>query len=122
MTYFSVAATHSPVIFIGTGEHIDDFEPFKVQPFVSKLLGKALVFFRLIQIFRSHRFCTSVICHLEPLKYFVHCHMIYVFAGLGDIEGLIDKVNELKLEDNEELMKKLRHGMSLSVLLSLGPY
>ena len=35
-----VAATHSPVIFIGTGEHIDDMEPFKVQPFVSKLLGK----------------------------------------------------------------------------------
>ncbi|XP_046381336.1 signal recognition particle subunit SRP54 [Haliotis cracherodii] len=64
----AVAATKSPVIFIGTGEHIDDFEPFKVQPFVSKLLG------------------------------------------MGDIEGLIDKVNELKLDDNEELMKKLRHG------------
>ena len=31
-------------------------------------------------------------------------------AGMGDIEGLIDKVNELKLEDNEDLMKKLRHG------------
>lgn len=64
----AVAATKSPVIFIGTGEHIDDLEPFKVQPFVSKLLG------------------------------------------MGDIEGLIDKVTELKLEDNEELMKKLRHG------------
>lgn len=64
----AVAATKSPVIFIGTGEHIDDFEPFKVQPFVSKLLG------------------------------------------MGDIEGLMDKVNELKLEDNEELMKKLKHG------------
>jgi len=37
---FSVAATKSPVIFIGTGEHIDDFESFKVQPFVSKLLGE----------------------------------------------------------------------------------
>ena len=37
--FYSVAATKSPVIFIGTGEHIDDFEPFKVQPFVSKLLG-----------------------------------------------------------------------------------
>lgn len=35
----SVAATKSPIIFIGTGEHIDDFESFKVQPFVSKLLG-----------------------------------------------------------------------------------
>ena len=31
-------------------------------------------------------------------------------AGMGDIEGLIDKVNELKLDDNEELMKKLKHG------------
>ena len=29
---------------------------------------------------------------------------------MGDIEGLIDKVNELKLDDNEELMKKLKHG------------
>ncbi|XP_052767616.1 signal recognition particle 54 kDa protein [Mya arenaria] len=64
----AVAATKSPVIFIGTGEHIDDFEPFKVQPFVSKLLG------------------------------------------MGDIEGLIDKVNELKLDDNEELMKKIKQG------------
>lgn len=64
----AVAATKSPVIFIGTGEHTDDFEPFKVQPFVSKLLG------------------------------------------MGDIEGLIDKVNELKLDDNEELMKKLKQG------------
>ncbi|XP_041351416.1 signal recognition particle 54 kDa protein [Gigantopelta aegis] len=64
----AVAATKSPVIFIGTGEHTDDFEPFKVQPFISKLLG------------------------------------------MGDIEGLIDKVNELKLDDNEELMKKLKHG------------
>ncbi|GFR25392.1 signal recognition particle 54 kDa protein [Trichonephila clavata] len=64
----AVAATQSPIIFIGTGEHIDDFEPFKVKPFVSKLLG------------------------------------------MGDIEGLIDKVNELKLDDNEELIEKLKHG------------
>ncbi len=31
---------------------------------------------------------------------------------MGDIEGLIDKVNELKLDENEELMKKLKHGAS----------
>ncbi len=64
----SVAATKSPVIFIGTGEHIDDFEQFKTKPFVSKLLG------------------------------------------MGDIEGLIDKVSELNLDDNEELINKLKHG------------
>lgn len=64
----AVAATKSPVIFIGTGEHIDDFEPFKTKPFISKLLG------------------------------------------MGDIEGLIDKVSELNLDDNEELINKLKHG------------
>ncbi|EES19782.1 hypothetical protein BDA96_09G202500 [Sorghum bicolor] len=35
----AVAATKSPVIFIGTGEHILDFEVFEVNPFVSRLLG-----------------------------------------------------------------------------------
>ncbi|KIH49213.1 Signal peptide binding domain protein, partial [Ancylostoma duodenale] len=34
-----VAVTKSPVIFIGTGEHIDDFELFKPKAFVQKLLG-----------------------------------------------------------------------------------
>ncbi|ESQ30621.1 hypothetical protein EUTSA_v10011425mg [Eutrema salsugineum] len=35
----AVAATKSPVIFIGTGEHMDEFELFDVKPFVSRLLG-----------------------------------------------------------------------------------
>lgn len=65
---YSVAATCSPIIFIGTGEHIDDLEPFKTKPFISKLLG------------------------------------------MGDIEGLIDRVNELKLDDNEGLLEKIKHG------------
>lgn len=39
LSFCRVAATKSPIIFIGTGEHIDDFEPFKTQPFISKLLG-----------------------------------------------------------------------------------
>ncbi|XP_066363236.1 signal recognition particle subunit SRP54 2-like isoform X1 [Miscanthus floridulus] len=34
-----LAPTKSPVIFIGTGEHIPDFEVFEVNPFVSRLLG-----------------------------------------------------------------------------------
>ena len=64
----SVAATKSPIIFIGTGEHTDDFEPFKTRPFISKLLG------------------------------------------MGDIEGLVEKVEQLKLDNNEELIEKLKHG------------
>ena len=35
----AVAATGSPVIFIGTGEHIHDLEPFNPTTFVNKMLG-----------------------------------------------------------------------------------
>ena len=55
---FSSSQPIFAVIFIGTGEHIDDFEPFKTKPFVQKLLG------------------------------------------MGDIEGLISKVEELNLGRN----------------------
>lgn len=35
----AVAATESPVISIGTGEHFDDYERFEPKGFVSRLLG-----------------------------------------------------------------------------------
>lgn len=64
----AVAATKSPIIFIGTGEHIDDLEPFQSQPFIKKLLG------------------------------------------MGDVAGLMDRVNELGLDNDEELLAKIKHG------------
>jgi len=35
----AVAATESPIIFIGTGEHFQDFEKFEPHSFVKRLLG-----------------------------------------------------------------------------------
>lgn len=35
----AVSATQSPVIFIGTGEHFDDLEPFNAASFIKRLLG-----------------------------------------------------------------------------------
>ena len=35
----SVAATKTPIIFLGVGEHLYDLDRFSPQPFVSKLLG-----------------------------------------------------------------------------------
>jgi len=35
----AVAATKSPIIFLGTGENIPDFQEFEVTSFVSRLLG-----------------------------------------------------------------------------------
>ena len=36
----AVAATKSPIIFIGTGEHMDEFERFEAKTFVGRLLGR----------------------------------------------------------------------------------
>jgi signal recognition particle subunit SRP54 len=36
----AVAATRAPIIFLGTGEHTDEFEPFEPRSFVSRLLGR----------------------------------------------------------------------------------
>ena len=35
----AVAATKSPIIFIGTGEHFDDLEAFEAGSFIKRLLG-----------------------------------------------------------------------------------
>ncbi|KAI3633721.1 hypothetical protein MIR68_008668 [Amoeboaphelidium protococcarum] len=35
----AVAATQSPIIFIGTGEHFHDMDPFNAKSFVQKMLG-----------------------------------------------------------------------------------
>src|SRR5882757_9865545 len=34
-----VAATKTPIIFLGVGEHLHDLDRFSPQPFISKLLG-----------------------------------------------------------------------------------
>ncbi|KAE9549889.1 hypothetical protein FO519_006894 [Halicephalobus sp. NKZ332] len=85
----AVAATKSPIIFIGTGEHVDDFESFQVRTFVQKLLG------------------------------------------LGDIEGLVDKIKQLDIDkNNEELLKRIKQGVftlrdmyeQFQHLMKLGPF
>ena len=38
-THGSVAATKTPIIFLGVGEHLHDLDKFSPQPFISKLLG-----------------------------------------------------------------------------------
>jgi signal recognition particle subunit SRP54 len=39
LTPSRVAATKTPIIFLGVGEHLHDLDRFSPQPFISKLLG-----------------------------------------------------------------------------------
>ncbi|KAG0589363.1 hypothetical protein KC19_1G015900 [Ceratodon purpureus] len=65
----AVAATKSPVIFLGTGEHMDEFEAFEAKGFVSRLLG------------------------------------------VGDLSGLMDRIQEaVPLDQQFETGKKLQEG------------
>lgn len=82
----AVAATHTPIVFIGTGEHMLDLERFSPPPFISKLLG------------------------------------------MGDMQGLVDHVQSLKL-DQKETMKHIAEGVftvrdlrdQLSNIMKMGP-
>lgn len=69
MLSISVAATQSPIIFIGTGEHLHDLDRFEPKPFVRKMLG------------------------------------------MGDMRDLVEKVQDMKLDQNKNLMKNLESGM-----------
>lgn len=82
----AVAATNTPIVFIGTGEHMLDLERFAPQAFVSKLLG------------------------------------------MGDMQGLVDHVQSLKL-DQKDTMKHIAEGVftvrdlrdQLSNIMKMGP-
>lgn len=82
----AVAATHTPIIFIGTGEHLLDLERFQPQAFVSKLLG------------------------------------------MGDMAGLVEHVQSLKL-DQKDTMKHIQEGIftvrdlrdQLQNIMKMGP-
>lgn len=82
----AVAATHTPIVFIGTGEHMLDLERFAPQPFISKLLG------------------------------------------MGDMAGLVEHVQALKL-DQKDTMKHLTEGIftvkdmrdQLTNIMKMGP-
>ncbi|TLS30057.1 hypothetical protein PpBr36_02805 [Pyricularia pennisetigena] len=82
----AVAATHTPIVFIGTGEHMLDLERFAPQQFISKLLG------------------------------------------MGDMAGLVEHVQSLKL-DQKDTIKHITEGIftirdlrdQLQNIMKMGP-
>lgn len=82
----AVAATHTPIVFIGTGEHMLDLERFVPKQFISKLLG------------------------------------------MGDMAGLVEHVQSLKL-DQKDTIKHITEGVftirdlrdQLQNIMKMGP-
>lgn len=95
MRFFRVAATDSPIIFLGTGEHFDEFETFNAESFVSRLLGRVYFFFFVA--------CSSYVI------FFVR---IYNTLGLGDMKGLLSTVAEaVPLDKQPQMLNRLAQGL-----------
>lgn len=84
----AVAATGAPILFIGTGEHMQDLEVFNAKPFISKMLG------------------------------------------MGDIQGLVETVKDLKIDEKGgDMIRKLEAGVftlrdlynQLEMIMQMGP-
>lgn len=58
----AVAATHSPIIFLGSGEHFDDFDKFDARSFVSRLLGMGDGVYHLFKLHANQYMITLVFC------------------------------------------------------------
>ncbi|KAF3625410.1 Signal recognition particle 54 kDa protein 1 [Capsicum annuum] len=98
----AVAATKSPVIFIGTGEHMDEFEVFDVKPFVSRLLG--------LHLFCLPSLCLDTSSSLYPnLIFFPEPSLL--IRGMGDWSGFMDKIHEVvPMDQQPEFLQKLSEG------------
>eukprot|EP01126_Amoeba_proteus_P046783 TRINITY_DN5303_c0_g1_i8.p1 TRINITY_DN5303_c0_g1~~TRINITY_DN5303_c0_g1_i8.p1 ORF type:complete len:383 (+),score=66.21 TRINITY_DN5303_c0_g1_i8:204-1352(+) len=72
----AVAATKSPIIFIGTGENVADYQEFDVQSFVSRLLGMGDVkgMIHMIQGVLPTAACPTLYQNLP----FSSCHFVFL--------------------------------------------
>jgi signal recognition particle subunit SRP54 len=77
----AVAATHTPIVFLGTGEHMLDLERFSPQPFVSKLLGMGDI--------------TGLVEHVQSLKLDQQDTMKHIASGLFTIKDLRDQLSNI---------------------------
>ena len=48
--------------------------------------------------------------HIDDMEQFRTKPFVQKLLGMGDIDGLIRKVEELNLDNNEELINKIKHG------------
>lgn len=107
--YSRVAATKSPVIFIGTGEHTDDFEQFKVQPFVSKLLGK---YPTLVILFRLHAVKGTIWVLKMVIKETCSSWIMICHQRLPSSYSILMEI--VKFSDGQVQLTRFPHTLSLS--------
>lgn len=112
----AVAATKAPVIFVGTGEHMDEFEEFNTKSFVSRLLGKGDIS-GLLSMFEEKKFEQSqkeLLKKLQKGDGFTFRDMYEQFTNLlsmgplGKIMSMIPGLGTGGMSQEQEQMSKQR--------------
>lgn len=108
-----MAATKSPLIFVGTGEHLHEFEVFNVQPFAKRLMGEHLP----LSIIMLCCLRNSVVYEFKFMTLYLRyadsfCSVSLEFQlGMGDLSGFIDKIQEVvPMDQQPEHIQKLLEG------------
>ena len=77
----AVAATHTPIVFIGTGEHMTDLERFQPKAFVSRLLGMGDI--------------PALFEHVQSLKLDQKDTMKHIQEGIFTVRDLRDQLQNI---------------------------
>ena len=124
----AVAATHAPVLFLGTGEHLDELERFVPTRFVSRLLGMGdlQTLLERFEELRDKEEAQKAAEHLIAGKFTLKDLRTQIdsLGSLGSMSKLVSlipglqqaKVNEQQLESTQLQMKRFR-----AILDSLTP-
>jgi len=123
----AVAATKSPIIFVGTGEHMDDFEEFNTQSFVSRLLGRGDIA-GLLSMFEEKKFEASQKDLMKKLKEgtgFTFRDMYEQFTNLlsmgpiGKLMSMIPGLGTAGMGAQQEQMSKQRIKRFMTIMDSM---
>ena len=106
----AVAATQSPVIFIG--KFLFNATRSNYWGSQDNILFQTIYYLHVSHIHLYIRKFTILGTgeHIDDFEQFKTKPFVQKLLGMGDIEGLISKVEELNLDNNEELIQKIKHG------------
>lgn len=125
----AVAATKSPIVFVGTGEHLDEFEEFDSQSFVGRLLGRGDIK-GLMHLFEDKKLEASQKELLKKLKEgagFTFRDMYEQFTNLlsmgpiGKIMSMIPGLGGQGLGPKQEQMSQARIKSFMTIMDSMTP-
>jgi len=122
----AVAATGAPIYFVGTGEGIDDLEPFDPQRFVGRLLGLGdlqglLERFRGLEQAVSRERAKAIVSGRFTLEDMLD--QLEAVRKLGPISSILSKLPMLGYSIPREAMEKAEHKIDRwrAIILSMTP-